>query len=214
MMLLIKTISLLMIVFMIIIFSIIAMPYNDSSIQQFMTSTENCGGACLLGIQPGATTVGEAMQHLSNHTWISDLRLNAPGNGFAQITWEWSGQQPNVIDDSKRGRITFYWIEEDTRIELNSSILETVTVYTRIRIYSLYTFLGETQMGTALIRPDGQLGYSVIYDMPRGNILILSSEMSCPVNMQTYWHARTRLLLSVGYGSHEFVSVADVVNLC
>ena len=67
-----------------------------------MLAAENCGGSCVLGIQPGKTRVGDAMRQLQSLSWVSDIQENAPGNGYAQINWGWSGSQPASIDDVSR----------------------------------------------------------------------------------------------------------------
>jgi hypothetical protein len=193
---------------------ILAAPYDDSELRAFMTTSENCGGECLLGIRPGRTTVGEAMRQLRVHIWVEDAELSASGGGYGQILWLWSGLQPAVIDDSHPGRITFYWdAGEANAPELNDTRIQTISIYTEIRMFSLQDWLGTPDSGSANIRPDGGLGYSAAYPV-RGGTVSLSTTMPCPTSLMTYWDAWTRLSLSIGRGSSSYVSPLEMVNLC
>jgi len=191
---------------------ILIYPYKDTQAQDFMSAEENCGGLCLLGIQPGKTRVGETMKQLQTHAWVRDLRQDASGNGYSTISWEWSGNQPAVIDPTRQGRITFYWVDEDI-IRLEESVIETITIYTRIPHYSLQEWLGETEGGAATSRPDGKLGYSVLYDI-EGGILNLYAEMRCPFSLIDYWNTKTRITLSIGRSNSEFVQLTELSHSC
>jgi hypothetical protein len=186
----------------------------DNHLDSFMIAMENCGGVCLFSIQPGKTTVGETMTHLRDHIWVGDVNQNAPGNGYAQITWEWSGQQPNSIDDNRQGRVTFYWDVEDTSgLTLRDSIVETVSVYTHVRMYSFQERLGKTEKGNVNNRADGTLGYTAIYDIP-GSMISVVAEMRCPVTIVSYWNARARMMVSVGRSDSPYVDPSEMVQMC
>jgi hypothetical protein len=74
------------------------------------------------------------MRQLQSNRWVSDVQQNAAGNGYAQISWGWSGQQPAIIDTTRQGRLTFYWVDENV-IQLDDAVVETVTLYTNMRHY-------------------------------------------------------------------------------
>jgi hypothetical protein len=203
-----------MILLLVAISGVTMMPHDDNQLVAFMTAPENCGGTCLLGIRPGTTTLREATSHLSQLTWVTDIRENAPGNGYAQLTWAWSGNQPDIINADRRGRITFYWDDEDLSAPpLSDTVLETITIYTHIRVYTLHNWLGEANSGTATVRPDGMISYSIAYNTANG-MVNLATELSCPVDLLTYWNAQTRLTISVGRGTSAYVSLADMMKLC
>lgn len=191
---------------------VLTVPNEDTRARDFMSAPENCGGFCLLGIQPGKSRVGAASRILGSHSWVNDVRLDATGNGYATMSWGWSGHQPSAIDPNKRGRITFFWVDEDV-IPLEDSLVETVTVYTTLRHYSLYEWLGETHAGTTSFRPDGKLGYSVTYDI-QGGILNLYIETSCPFDLIRYWNTPTRITLSVGHSNTGFIPQTQLARFC
>ncbi len=193
---------------------VIYKPYNNTKIEAFMISEDNCYGECLLGIRPTITTVRDAMIILNEHEWVGEVRQVAPGSGYGQITWQWSGQQPSLIDASREGRLTFYWESDITRnLYLPDVLIETVNIYTTMRIYSLQAFYGEAETGSASFRPNGVLGYSVIYDNPYG-LTNLYVELPCPIRILDFWEARTRLTLSIGRTNTPFVNLADLETLC
>ena len=177
-----------------------------------MNAGENCGGSCLLGIQPGITRVGDAMRWLQSNVWVGDVEQSAPGNGYAQIIWGWSGQQPASIDDSRQGRITFFWDDENV-IPLDDAVIETITVYTRMRHFSLQNVLGKSDGGSATFRPDGKLGYSVLYDI-QGGMLNFTSNWLVPSTLMVYWNAPTRITLSIGRSHTGYVRPAQLAGVC
>jgi len=195
-----------------LIILILLQPYEYSQAQEFIGGMENCGGSCLMGIQPGKTRVGDTMRWLQSHEWVHDLRQDATGNGFSTISWGWNGNQPTVIDQTRRGRITFYWVDEDV-IQLDDSIVETVTVYTKIPHFLLQQWMGETNGGEATARPDGKLGYSVLYDI-EGGTLNLYIETPCPFSLMGYWNSRTRITLSIGRLNAGFVEPTQLHDFC
>jgi len=204
----------LMALFSIAVATILAVPYRDSQLQTFVTAPDICEGECLLGIHAGFTTVGEAMAYLQAHSWVERTQLSAAGAGFGQIRWWWSGRQPDFIDDRHPGRITFYWDnEENGGQKLDDTKVETIAIYTRIRMPSLQKQFGAPDSGTAVIRLDGSLGYSAAYPV-RGGTLSLSTVLSCPASLLSYWNAGTKVTLSIGYGTSQYVPPAEMVKIC
>lgn len=192
-----------------------AQPVTDETVRQFLTPEADCAALCLLGLRPGSTTVGQAMALLRSHAWVSSALMNASGRGYADIEWQWSGQQPELIDASRPGRITFYWDrdEDDGRRSLLDMPIETVSIHTRIRIYEAEAWLGRADTGTAAYRPDEDLGYSAAYNNSYG-MIDLSTVMPCPANLLTYWNARTRITLSSWRGLSSYVPPTAAVKMC
>jgi hypothetical protein len=180
----------------------------------FIAAPDNCAGSCLLGIYPGITTVDEALDRLRTQAWVKTVELQAPGGGYGQIRWSWSDQLPDVIDDSYPGRATFYWdAEDDHGPTLDNSLIETISIYTEIRMFSLQDWYGVPETGTANVRPDGDVGYSAAYRR-QGGTISLSTVMPCPVNWMSYWNARTKLTISIGRGSSDYVPSFEMVKIC
>ncbi|MEZ4668302.1 MAG: hypothetical protein R3E39_10340 [Anaerolineae bacterium] len=191
---------------------VLMMPHEDTQAQDFMSAVDNCGGRCIFNIQPGKTRVGEALSQLHNQPWVRDVVENATGNGYATISWGWNGTQPAGIDARRLGRITFFW-EDENIIPMDEAIVETITIYTNVRHFSLQNWLGAGGGGSATFRPDGKLAYSVAYDMP-GGTLNLYVEMACPLDLMNYWNAHTRMTLSIGHSPNSYVHPGELARMC
>ena len=185
-----------------------------SQVEKLMTTSENCTELCLLGVRPGQSTFLEAMNQLQNHEWVSDVTQYAPGNGYGNINWGWSGKQPSAIDEGQRGIITFYYRNEDPNdTKLNDVTIQTVTIDTRIPIYVLQEWFGDSNTGNVNNRVDGQLEYTVYYDAPDG-IISISTEVECPVTIASYWYATAKMRVSIGKTNDPYISPSAMIRQC
>jgi len=206
--------AVLLVICLLLVFAAVSMPQDNGDIEAFINAPENCEGDCLMGIRPTVTTVRDAMTHLREHVWVVDVRQVASGTGYGSISWQWSGQQPALVDTNREGRLTFYWENDVERSQVLSEVLiDTVTIYTHMRLYSLQTFYGETENGSASFRPGGNLAYSVIYDNPTG-MMNLYTELTCPTRILNFWDARTRMTMSRGRVNSEFVTPLSLPEIC
>lgn len=187
---------------------------NDSSLAaSLMTAPENCVDLCMFHIRPGKSTVRDAMALLKNHQWVDDIVVIALGTGYAEINWGWSQLRPEFINDTRRGQATFYYTADPMEPSLNDSIIETVTFYTHIPIYTFQEWFGETSIGNVNRLVDDKLGYTVYYDAP-GGIINLTAEMVCPATIVSYWNAKTRITISIGSSTNPYTLPADAIRLC
>ena len=180
----------------------------------FEPAQEDCASTCFIGIRPGVTTVQEALVILRDHEWIASPRLNASGRGYGDIRWDWSGLQPAWIDTAYPNRATFYWDQEDPII-LNpeQSVIETLSLYTSIRMYNAQTWLGEPDSGTVSYHDDDTIGYAAAYHRV-SSMIGISTQIPCPATLLSYWDARVKIMISIGRGSSQYVPPRDVINLC
>ena len=189
-------------------------PQGDSALHLLLAPAEECPDLCLLGLRPGVMTVGQVMERLQNHAWVNELRLSASGAGYGEIRWQWSGQQPDLIDAMQPGRVTFYWEEAaEVDYDLQDALIETVSVYTHARIYLVQQWFGRPDNGTAAFRPDESLGYAAAYNA-RNGIIDISTVLACPAHLLAYWDARAKITLSIGRSNGTFVPPADAVRMC
>ena len=184
--------------------------------RDFVLNPQHCNGHCLMGIQLRITTIGEAISILENHPWAEDIRVNASGNGFAVIRWNWTPQTANWIDQSQGGRITFYWDDEEPGSpDMQSRRVETVSFYTHFRMFTLQQWFGQPDTGNIRIRPeiiDGY-AYSVSYHVP-GSTLNLMAIMQCPMSLADYWQAKARVSFIMGHDSGDYIRPATLTEFC
>lgn len=187
-------------------------PSDTSQALKLLSAPENCLDLCFMGIYPGISTVGEAMLQLQDHAWVGNSELSAPGYGYAQIEWTWSNQHPDLIDDSYKGRMTFYYDDKNAPA-LADSLIQTITIYTKIRMFDLQDWYGSPNFGMASVQSDNNLIYSAAYNVNNGMIGV-STLMPCPVNLMSYWNAPARIVFSIGHGSSDFILPPEMVKLC
>ena len=187
-------------------------PIDDSRLQAFLTAPENCGGRCLLGIVPGKTSVPEALADLDNSPWVTSVQMNANGYGYGQIRWQWSDQHPAIVDVNYPGRLTFYWVQEEGH-GLDTIPVDTISVATSVRIFSMQSWYGHPDSGTANLRPDGDVNYSAAFHSP-GNTLALSTVLRCPVSLGTFWDSMTKITISIGHGTTVYKPPVYTSSIC
>lgn len=81
-----------------------ARPYEDGGLRDFLLPPDGCPAPCWAGIQPGVTTVDEALLLLDAHEWIITPRLAdnfQRSIGWGGIYWTWNDQQPAFIDTTR-----------------------------------------------------------------------------------------------------------------
>ena len=211
---LLKFTTVLTALFLVPLFAIRAQPTRHDDLNVLLMPPDGCEPPCFVGIRPGRTTVDEALTVLQTHEWISEPRMSAPGNGFSLINWQWSGLQPDLINDTLPGRLTFYWDEEDPTVAAPGlARVETISIHTWIRMSKAQSWYGEPDSGTASYYPDEDVRYTAGYNLPSGTVQ-LATVMNCPVNWLTYWDSYTRLQFSIGHGISDYVPSESVVQLC
>ena len=191
-----------------------ALPRDNGGLSVFVTSAMDCPLPCFLGVRPGVTPAAEALDMLRQHEWISNARMNASGRGYGDIRWDWSGAQPGLIDTSRPMRMTFYWDEEDPYLTgPEDAVIETISFYTSIRIYNVQTWYGDPDASAATVSVGDLMNYMAAY-YGRSSMMYLSTVMACPTSLLSYWEARAKFTMSVGYLGDKHVPFASLMDTC
>lgn len=138
-------------IFSAVLLLIHAQPYDVHENRQPYLQ-DSCTAACFVGIQPGITTVEEAVERLAASGWTRDIDNRTINNVSGFISWKWSDQKPAWISASVDGKI---WASQkqvvqiliygdfqlgDTRLALGLPDQEVIdATEDRNRVYSLYT---------------------------------------------------------------------------
>lgn len=126
--------ALLVALFMAIPIALIRLqPYDDSELRAFLNPPEGCSAPCFMGIRPRVTSIDEAVRLLEAHSWaqsvtVDYIYLDATTRYPVQVYWEWSGQQPSLINDAGNRALWLFSrdvvsIDVDTRIAMGELIL-------------------------------------------------------------------------------------------
>ncbi|MAS36693.1 MAG: hypothetical protein CL610_22000 [Anaerolineaceae bacterium] len=108
-------------------------PYDDSELRAFLNPPEGCPAPCFMGIRPRVTSIDEAVRLLEAHSWVQSVTvdyiyLDAMTRYPVQVYWEWSGQQPSLINDAGNRELWLFSrdvvsIDVDTGIAMGELIL-------------------------------------------------------------------------------------------
>lgn len=83
-----------------------AQPYDSSALRAFLTPPEGCPAPCFMGIQPGVTTLEEALDILSQHAWVVQGSYRESDNqDFNQRAWRWTEAAPAWLDRGTRPQL-------------------------------------------------------------------------------------------------------------
>ena len=98
-------ISLLLTLLFLVVFILMrARPYDQQQdLQPFMQN--RCTAACFAGIQPGVTSVDEALVRLDDSGWTREIDNRTINNVSGYISWKWSDQKPDWISREMDGEI-------------------------------------------------------------------------------------------------------------
>ncbi len=136
-----------------------AQPNNDEALRALLLPEAGCAPPCFMGIRAGLTEGSVVRDLLSAHQWVErpPLSIRPINDANTQLfVWEWSGQQPNVVDTFWQGEVRVY-----------KHIVRGVTVRTHIPFGAIWLALGATERGVAVFslnRPDNRaLTYIAVY---------------------------------------------------
>lgn len=153
-----------------------AQPYDDAGLRSFLFPA-GCAAPCFVGVQPGRTSVEDAVALLDHHAWIETLMADIPLviRGYGPVamlppSWVWSGAQPAWVDTSASGQT---WVMNDR--------IDYVEIKTRLRLGEVWLILGRPdreQISTWEDQQEAVFLYSAWYDAPQLEVLI---EGACPM---------------------------------
>lgn len=158
---------------------IFVLPYPPTDLDPLLAAPPDCAMPCWQGIQPGKTSLDEAIALLERSPWVSEIypALNS-------VDWEWNGAQPALYDDTSgwqfQGRMQFD--QDDT--------IMNVVMRTRLSFGALWMALG-TPDRVMLLSPDSTLPFSYIYHIAVYDrySLYAFSIVECPTTPRAFWNA-------------------------
>jgi hypothetical protein len=153
--------------------------YSSSDLHAIITPPENCAMPCWNGIQPGVTTVDEAVQILQADPTVSDYQVT-PG----KLSWWWNGDQPAAFDTSGRafhGRMEYATVNGADRI--TSIVLDTT-----IPLGNVQLTLGSPDAITLhTIQPQDASQRAGIVYVAHYDALSVFTVLDCPMNVDDFW---------------------------
>lgn len=146
-----------------------ARPADDPDLRTFLIPPDNCRPPCFLGVQPGITTVDDAMAILEASAWIADVE---PSASFYDL--HWSGSQPDFID---AGSLNYFMAE--------TQVVGQIRLRTRLRLGDVYGLLGKPDASYWLLSGSGSgVFHALIYTRLGVEV---SGYAPCPTHRQDLW---------------------------
>jgi hypothetical protein len=142
-----------------------------SGMGDLLAPSPGCSGdnLCFMGIRPGATTIPQAISLLDASTWVGELDTHIA----TQVSWTWSGAQPDYIDGSVPGYV----------LTRSYGAVSVIRFKTRYNYADVWLQLGEPPTGYALRQADGFL-HGVYY--PKYSLLAINFT-HCPARLIDFW---------------------------
>lgn len=151
--------------------------------------TDGCP-ACWLGIQPGVTTVDEALTLLRAQRWIRNPKAGATTRN-TQIIWTWSDEIPAFAGEPN----TF----NNSYIFARNNIVSYIRLTTRIPYGSVRLIMGEPQTGS--LQPSTPSAYNRLYFHTAGYFegrVAFDTNLTCPARPPEFWNDPVVIIYSDG----------------
>lgn len=172
----------------------------------------DCPAPCLMGIQPGVTTLPEALERLRAHEWVDTVQMHAYElgarglRGAGWLTWTWRDNHPALIDSTRPGRIRFSQ-------SLGDTVIESIGLPTTLRAWHVQRQFGTPDAGAVAQNNDETVSYLLIYRAPLASYGVKVT-LACPADLIDYWHSRAEISITVVHGVGVVAPVSDFVRLC
>ncbi len=160
-------------------------PYDDRALREFVTPPEGCAMPCFMGIQPGITTVQDAVDKLWAHDWVDQVRETTGTSGRRTVVWTWSGTQPALVKSDVRGFFIAY-----------DNIVRDVRVPTRVPLHQVMLLYGPADWGYLFVGFAGSqetLFYQLVFQDRRVSVHFRMEQFDLNVCQQARWSVDAEL---------------------
>jgi hypothetical protein len=171
-----------------------ARPPDDADVRALLASPDDCPMPCFIGIRPGATTADEALAILEAHAWIGDVELaynRVTGAPNAAI-WNWSGSQPQLIQD------TLYGSPYRGNLRIENGLVTAIWIPTTITAGDLWLLWGKPdEFAFTLFRQpseDDQPLFLSYFEIFAGQRAVSQTFVYCPY-FPVDWNATVAITL-------------------
>jgi hypothetical protein len=188
---LIKVAFVLCILFTVLMLLIQTQPYDNSELRGFLTPPDGCPAPCFMGIQPGVTTVDDAIAILQAHEWVAEVSNTGYSRlGLQRIEWRWQHDVSPMLEPERIPR-------SGGRLIADEGVVQYMELLTRIRAGEAWLILGKAQNYTSLLQLGGPIGgpkppkpITVIYSS-----IVFIALTDCPYQ-HNFWNARIELIIA------------------
>lgn len=152
-----------------------ARPYDGHALQAFFTSA-SCSRPCWQQIQPGSTTVTEALALLRADSWVEQVE-----HYDRWIRWSWSGQQPSLVNSAIPGALLI----ENQRVSL-------ISVSLNVGFGDLQLTFGQPHVaGAGKFRDRVRIHFTY----PEQQLTFVV-QLACPMGPSAFWNNQPQVALN------------------
>jgi hypothetical protein len=165
----------------------------EGDVRTFLQPAEGCTMPCWLGIQPGVTTLDQALAILSAHPWLEQVQL-IERPPYTYIYWEWSAHKPDFMGAPRVFLPSVMWAK--------GGIIQLIFIPTDLPYGEVSLLFGAPMRGSSIVngypnsvalanRPitrrvisyfDGQVSFAI--------------QVRCPINLHQFWNAPVTITYS------------------
>jgi len=190
--LLLKSIALMIVLFIIAIGAVMGMAHLQGQqrldeIRAFLLEGE-CALPCFMGITPGVTTYNEAINILVDNGWVETVIQPTGEEEFGQIYLElvWSDLAPPMINHKIHSWIRMDAEFNDEDLDMYNSSVASFSIKANIRLHDLSIVLGQPLFTRALVDRNNMVAYNLGYTESLHELtvnMLFGITTPCPISL-------------------------------
>jgi hypothetical protein len=197
---LVKLLLILTGIFSLLISAVVVLAYDDayfSDLSLFLEPPRDCPAPCFMGIQPGQTTLDEAIALLESHAWVKDVRayIGDLTQYEGLVCWSWSGKQPAFINAET-------YLSPCLHTQRGTSLIAGISIPAAISFGEVWLLYKPQQMIlTDFTKRKAEAYYTGVY--LQNTLYITASPLTCPIDVSDIWDKPT--IVEIGEMSEAYI---------
>ena len=181
-----------------------AQPYVPEALDHFLTPPSGCRVPCFMGVQPGKTTVQQAVAILRASDDIVDVQVRSPYYARHSINWRWRDAPDQQYEPYSfmvdKGRIAWPHIPWEAWYTLPSDVT----------LGEVQLVLGKPERVTATRSNDYLERATFVLEYPERGLYLVVRFHPCVINQESFWDMRQQsyfdasFTLGVGQPNYAF----------
>ena len=190
-----------------------AQPYIPEALDRFLTPPPGCPVPCFMGVQPGKTTVEQAVAILRANDEVTQIQVRRAYYANHSLTWRW-------VDDDLTRYDPYTFVIEDGRVAWPSVPWQAwYTLPSSVTLGDVQLILGEPEQVTATRINDYLERSAFVLEYPQRGLYLIVRFHPCIINQESFWELRQQsyldgsFMLGVGEPNFAFAAPGSQVAL-
>jgi hypothetical protein len=160
-------------------------PYSDTELRMILPTQGGCPMPCFLNIQPGKTSLAEAMTILETSGWVEKLNYSEY-TGWLNVQWRWSAAAPSIFRSEE--------LSYGGGLGVDKDLIAYIEIKTTIPLGDTRLIWGAPENFSYLMTL-GPIGYTppkpFIYLYPN---MVIESSTDCPY-LRHFWNSAVTFIV-------------------